>query len=125
VDAFNSSSINSSRTITRSGLGIKRSGRLISSQEKQHHASVSTNRWNSSALYIKYFDFGGKNMKRKPVLDMEKFVGLGASLSMVVGILALFGAVMMFFSGDYLVASLNLIAAGLGFGLFLVAVLSV
>ena len=64
-------------------------------------------------------------MKRNLVLDMEKFVGLAASLSMVVGILALFGAVMMFFSGDYLVASLNLIAAGLGFGLFLVAVLSV
>jgi len=64
-------------------------------------------------------------MKRKPVLNMEKFVGLAASLSMVVGILALFGAVMMFFSGDYLVASLNLIAASLGFGLFLVAVLSV
>jgi uncharacterized membrane-anchored protein len=62
-------------------------------------------------------------MNRKPVRNIEKLIGWTTSLSLVVGFLALLGAIAAFFSGDYAAVGLNLIAAALGFGLFSVAVL--
>jgi hypothetical protein len=62
-------------------------------------------------------------MKEKPVRNVEKFIGLAAGLTLLVGFLSLIGTVMAFLSSDTLAASLSLIAAGLAFGLFLMAVL--
>ena len=63
-------------------------------------------------------------MNRKPVRNIEKLIGWTTSFSLIVGILALLGAVVAFFSGEYSAVGLNLIAAALGFGLFSVAVLN-
>jgi hypothetical protein len=63
-------------------------------------------------------------MEKKPTLNVEKLIGLATSFSLIVGFLALLGAVLAFFSSAFLAAGLNLIAAALGFGLFSVAVLS-
>jgi len=63
-------------------------------------------------------------MKGKPGSNVEKFVGLAAGLILLVGFLSLFGAVMAFFSSEYVAASLSLISAALGLGLFLIAALS-
>ena len=62
-------------------------------------------------------------MEGKPGRYVEKFVGLAAGLILVIGILALIGAVIAFLNREYLPASLDLIATALSFGLFLVAVL--
>ena len=63
-------------------------------------------------------------MNRKPVRNIEKLIGWTASFCLIVGVLALLGAIAAFLSGDYAAVGLNLIAAALGFGLFSVAVLS-
>ena len=63
-------------------------------------------------------------MKGTPGRNVEKFIGLAATLILLVGFLSLIGAVMALFSGENLAASLSLIAAALALGLFLVAVLS-
>ena len=63
-------------------------------------------------------------MKKKSGLNIEKFIGLAAGLNLIISILALIGAVTAFLFREYLAASLNLIAAALGSGLFLRAVLS-
>ena len=63
-------------------------------------------------------------MNRKPVRNIEKLIGWTTSFSLVVGFVALLGAIVAFFSGEYAAVGLNLIAAALGFGLFSVAVLN-
>ncbi|MFN2235205.1 MAG: hypothetical protein ACK2U1_13345 [Anaerolineales bacterium] len=63
-------------------------------------------------------------MNRKPVRIIEKLIGWTTSFCLIVGFLALLGAIAAFFSGDYAAVGLNLIAAALGFGLFSVAVLN-
>jgi hypothetical protein len=64
-------------------------------------------------------------MKEKLQQMVEKFIGFSAGTVLVVSLLGLIGAVLAVLSGDYVAAGLALIAAALGFGLFLLAVLSV
>jgi uncharacterized membrane-anchored protein len=56
--------------------------------------------------------------------SIENLIGLATMLCSVVGLLALLVAIVSFFSADYTAASVGLIAAALGFGLFSLAILS-
>lgn len=64
-------------------------------------------------------------MARNHVPDVEKIVGIATFFSLTVGFMALLAAIVMFFSGEYSAAGLNLIAAALGFGLFSAAILNI
>ena len=63
-------------------------------------------------------------MTRKPIHPIEKLVGVAVLFSTVVGVIALLAAIVLFLSGEYSAAGINLVAAALGFGLPAVAVLS-
>jgi hypothetical protein len=62
-------------------------------------------------------------MDRKRITMVEKFIGIAATFSNVVGFIALLVAIAAFISNDYSAAGLSLIAAALGFGLVSVAIL--
>ena len=62
-------------------------------------------------------------MDRKRITTVEKFVGIAATFSNVVGFVALLVAMVAFLSNDYPATGLSLIAAALGFGLVSVAIL--
>jgi hypothetical protein len=62
-------------------------------------------------------------MDRKTAPTIENLVGVAAIFSLVVGFIAILVAIIAFFSGDYSATGLSLIAAALGSGLFLIAVL--
>ena len=62
-------------------------------------------------------------MERNRITMVEKYIGITATFSSIVGFIALLVAVVAFFSSDYSAAGLSLIAAALGFGLVSQAIL--
>jgi hypothetical protein len=62
-------------------------------------------------------------MDRKKITMAEKYIGIAAIFSNVVGFIALLVAIVAFLSNEYAGAGLSLIAAALAFGLFSVATL--
>ena len=62
-------------------------------------------------------------MDRKRIAMVEKFIGIAAAFSIIIGFVALLVAMVAFLSNDYPAAGLSLIAAALGFGLVSVAIL--
>jgi hypothetical protein len=62
-------------------------------------------------------------MDRKKITMAEKYIGIAATFSNIVGFIALLVAIVAFLSSDYSAAGLSLIAAALAFGLVSVAIL--